>query len=88
MGRADVLFFVAVFCSCTMVLLGARNENSGNNEVAEAVSVVAFICLITQPVLIAGQVIANRTMRKMSEVVVSTYVQVTLTVVIGLLMAV
>jgi len=52
MGKADVLFFVAVFCSCTMVLLGAGNKSS--NEVTEAVSAIAFICLIAQPVLIAG----------------------------------
>ena len=56
MSTADILFFVAVFFSCMMVLVGAaRNQASEKeNEVVEAASTLALIGLIAMPLLISG----------------------------------
>lgn len=55
MERSSLLFFVAVFFSCMLVLVGAgRNHGSDDNEVHEAASTLALIGLIAMPCLVGG----------------------------------
>lgn len=84
MRKADFIFLVSVFGCVILVLLGASNSGP---EVTESGGPLAFVGLLATPVLIAAQMICNKKMSKMSETVVSTYVQVTLTIVIAGLMA-
>ena len=86
MQTPDMLFLFSVFCCVTLVLFGASTGTVESPEVAVTGGALALAGLLATPVLTAGQTIASRQMRKMSECVVSTYVQLTITLVIAGLM--
>ena len=80
MNKIDTLFLFAVFGSVMCVLMGTGKQNGGGGGptvVQSAVlgpTVPAIIGLIVLPLLISGQVIANRQMKALSETMVSAYV--------------
>lgn len=70
MNKIDCLFLCAVFCSVMLVLMGTGKENGGGGgpTIVEAATLAptlaATIGLGCLPILISGQVIANRQMKK------------------------
>jgi drug/metabolite transporter (DMT)-like permease len=65
----DYLTMVLIITSVMMVILGAKGQEKETMQT----DWIAMTCLIVQPFLLAGGVIAMRKMKKMHAMVVSTY---------------
>ena len=65
------LFFA--FCGAIILILGGANED----PVPEGSSLIGFICLIFNPVLVAIGTVMMRSMKKLNESVVSCYMNST-----------
>jgi drug/metabolite transporter (DMT)-like permease len=65
----DYITMVLIITSVMLVILGAK----GKEKETMQTDWVAMTCLIAQPFLLAGGVIAMRKMKKMHTMVVSTY---------------
>ena len=67
--RRDILMVMVIFTAVVLVILGAQGKE---RETMQS-DWVAVSCLIIQPFMLAGGVIAMRRMKKMHSMVVSTY---------------